>query len=188
MFMEVQLFNQIPSPMAGVVKYFEFDEEVRSMAEALHTFQESYIFKMCWESQAENFAKETHDDLLATPDVIYSDIFQPCYNKYLRTYASLKNGSMTLEDVDVVFKDFMGKYEELAEDLSIMCKLDSGDDKRWIQRRVHQIEQYHELHLAVESAQVVKLVKETLCPQGDFQVLEKLLVAVSKKDIVLLIT
>ncbi|RXN29563.1 E3 ubiquitin-protein ligase RNF213-alpha-like protein [Labeo rohita] len=57
-----------------------------------------------------------------------------------------------------------------------MCKLDRSNDQRWVQTRIQQIEQYHELHLAVESAQVVMMVKQTLGLQGDFQVLEKLLV------------
>ncbi|KAL7850786.1 hypothetical protein SRHO_G00201350 [Serrasalmus rhombeus] len=185
MFMEIHPFNQISSLMAGIVTYFDLDDDVRSMAEGLHTFKESYIFKMCWENQAKDFAMKSDDessalsevpDLLATPDVIYFDIFQPCYSKYQKIHASLKNGSMTFEEVDVIFRDYRGKYEELAEDVAIMCKLDSTDDKRWIPRRIQQIEQYHELHLAVESAQVVMMVKQTLCLQGDFQVLEKLLV------------
>ncbi|XP_066499023.1 E3 ubiquitin-protein ligase rnf213-alpha [Hoplias malabaricus] len=184
MFMEVHPFDQIASPMAGVVTYFDLDDDFRSMAEALHTFKESYIFKMCWENQAEEFAAQNNDEsfdqseepyLLVTPDEIYSDIYIPCYNKYQNIYTSLKTGSTTFEEVDAIFKAYKGKYEELAEDVAVMCRLDPADDKRWIQRRVQQIEQYHELHLAVESAQVVMMVKETLHLLGDFQVLEKLL-------------
>ncbi|XP_026862579.2 E3 ubiquitin-protein ligase rnf213-alpha [Electrophorus electricus] len=187
-FMEVHPFNQIASQMAGVVTYFNLEEYVHSMAKTFNKFEKSYIFKMCWESQAKIFARSAEDEYsseslpldeeagVATPDVIYFDIFQPCYEKYKNMYASLKDGSMTFEEVDVTFKAYMGKYEELADDVAIMCKLDAVDDKQWIPRRIQQIEQYHELHLAVESAQVVMMVKQTLCLQGDFQVLEKLLV------------
>lgn len=190
-FMEVHTFDQIPSKMAGVVTYFDLDDDVRSMAEILHTYKDSYIFKICWESQAKDFAREANsdcesddddeEDLWATLDSISEDIFQPCYSKYRKIYESLKNGSMTFEEVDLIFKAYIGKYEELAEDATIMSKLDPADDKRWIQRRIQQIEQYHELHLAVESAQVVMMVKQTLGLQGDFQVLEKLLIVVSQK-------
>ncbi|XP_062875116.1 E3 ubiquitin-protein ligase rnf213-alpha [Trichomycterus rosablanca] len=186
-FMEVHPLNQIPSPVAGVVTYFNLDENVRSMAETLHVFKESYIFKMCWENQAKKFAKMSSDEyepenlddeeeLLVTADLIYEDIFQPCYENYQKIYTSLKDGSMTFKDVDVTFKDYKGKYEELTADVATMCKLDAADDKHWIQRRVKQIEQYHELHLAVESAQVVMRVKQTLCLQGNFQVLDKMLI------------
>ncbi|XP_053095106.1 E3 ubiquitin-protein ligase rnf213-alpha isoform X3 [Pangasianodon hypophthalmus] len=182
-FMEVHPFDQIASPMAGVVTYFDLHGNIRNMAEILHSFKESYIFKICWESQAEEFARRAHgeyesddeDDLWATTDLIYEDIFQPCYSKYREIYESLKDGSMTFEEVDVLFKAYIGKYVELAQDATIMSKLDPADDKRWIQRRIQQIEQYHELHLAVESAHVVMMVKEALGLQGDFQVLEKLL-------------
>lgn len=191
-FMEVHPFDMIASRMAGVVTYFDLDDDVQNMAEILHTFKESYIFKICWESQAKDFAQmadgecESDDEENdATLDWIYEDIFQPCYNKYQKIYKSLKDGSMTFEEVDLIFKAYVGKYVELSEDATIMCKLDTADDKRWIQRRVQQIEQYHELHLAVESAQVVKLVEQTLGLQGDFQVLEKLLIVVSQKIFVI---
>ncbi|XP_049324067.1 E3 ubiquitin-protein ligase rnf213-alpha isoform X2 [Astyanax mexicanus] len=184
-FMEVHPFNQMSSLTAGVVSYFDLDENIRAMAEVLHTFQESYTFKTCWENQAKDFAEKNEDDSfgsddeaeqLVTPDVIFFDIYQPCYEQYRKIYSSLKNGSMSFEEVDVIFKAYVGKYEDLVEDVTVMCKLHPADDKQWILRRVQQIEQYHELHLAVESAQVVMMVKHTLCLQGDFQVLEKLLV------------
>lgn len=188
-FMEVHPFDQIASPMAGVVTYFDLNDDIRNMAEILHTFKESYIFKICWESQAKDFARmadgecesDDEEDLWATTDLIYEDIFQPCYNKYRKIYESLKDGSMTFEEVDLIFKAYIGKYVELEEDATIMSKLDPTDDKRWIQRRIQQIEQYHELHLAVESAQTVMMVKQTLGLQGDFQVLEKLLIVVSQE-------
>lgn len=188
-FMEVHPFEQIASPVAGVVSYYDLDDNVRDMAEILHKYKESHIFKICWESQAKDFAgradgeyeSEDEEDLWATVDLIYEDIFQPCYNRYQKIYETFKDGSMTFEAVDQIFKDYKGKYVELEEDVKIMSKLDPADDNRWIQRRIQQIEQYHELHLAVESAQVVMKVKETLGLQGDFQVLEKLLIVVSKK-------
>lgn len=192
MFMEVHPFDMIASKMAGVVTYFHLDDDVRNMAEILHTFKESYIFKICWESRAKDFARradgecesdDEEDD--ATLDLIYEDIFQPCYSKYRKIYESLKDGSITFEEVDLIFKAYVGKYVELAEDVTIMSKLDTTDDKRWIQRRIQQIEQYHELHLAVESAHVVMMVKQTLGLQGDFQVLEKLLIVVSQEIFVI---
>lgn len=192
-FMEVHPFEQIASPMAGVVSYFDLHDNVRDMAEILHKFKDSYIFKICWESQAKDFAiraddeyeSDDEEDLWATIDTIYEYVFEPCYNKYRKTYERLKDGRMTFEEVDLIFKVYIGKYVELAEDAAVMSKLDPTDDKRWIQRRIQQIEQYHELHLAVESAQVVMMVKQTLGLQGDFQVLEKLLIVVSKENSVI---
>jgi len=173
-FMEVHSLNQIPSPLSQVVTYFELDDEVRSMAEVLNTYKDSYIFKSCWLNEA----KELEDEDITLED-LNRDVFEPCYETYRNIYTSLKDGSITFEKVDATFKAYKGKYEELAEEVAIICNLDLRDDQRWVQTRIQQVEQYHELHLAVESAQVVMMVKDTLCLQGDFRVLDKLLTTVS---------
>ncbi|XP_016095221.1 E3 ubiquitin-protein ligase rnf213-alpha-like isoform X1 [Sinocyclocheilus grahami] len=183
-FMEIRSINQIPSEMSGVVTYFELEDDVRSMAEVLNRYKDSYIFKSCWVKQAAVFAKNSKDDgiisseeeLDITLEDLHSEIFEPCYDAYKNIYTRLKDGRITFEEVDVTFKAYKGKYDELEAEVAIICKLDHNDDQCWVQTRIQQIEQYHELHLAVESAQVVMMVKQTLGLQGDFQVLEKLLV------------
>ncbi|XP_062264891.1 E3 ubiquitin-protein ligase rnf213-alpha [Platichthys flesus] len=184
LFMEVHQLDELPSEMAGVVTYFSLDEKFKEMAETLNTFGDSYIFKMCWEQRAKLWVTEevmSDDsneqevaDIMATPEMMHEEVFMPCYETYKGIYASLKNGSIRLEEVNRLFRAFEGKYEELAKDLVIMCKVDKSTDKKWINGRVQQIEQYHELHLAVTSAQIIMTVKETLRLQGDFQVLETL--------------
>lgn len=188
-FMEVHPLDQLPSAMAGVVTYFDLGEEIRNMAEVLFTFRESHIFKVCWEKHAKLLATEEMEDdnpgehevadIMATPEMIHEDIFEPCFADYKDIYTCLKNGSIRLEEVNQLFRDYKGKYEELALDLDIMCKIDKSNDKQWIHSRVQQIEQYHDLHLAVASAQIIMMVKETLHLQGDFRVLETLTEVVS---------
>lgn len=184
-FMEVHPFDYMSSPEAGVVTYFNLDEDIRSMAEVLSSFRDSHIFQLCWEKQAKLVAHEEMEgefqdedgiaDIMATPENIHDDIFQPCFKDYKDLYTRLKNGSIRLEEVSKIFRDYKGKYEELARDMDIMCRVDKAIDKQWIHSRVQQIEQYHELHLAVASAQIIMKVKETLCLQGDFRVLETLI-------------
>lgn len=188
-FMEVHQLDYMPSENTGIVTYFSLDEEIREMAEVLYTFRESYIFQVCWEKQAKQLANaEMEDDdpdeqqiadIQATLYVICDDIFKPCYADYRDIYTCLRNGTITLEEVNQLFKTYKGKYEELAKDLDIMCQVDKSTDKQWIHSRVQQIEQYHELHLAVASAQIIMKVKETLGLQGDFGVLETLTEVVS---------
>nr|XP_046270196.1 E3 ubiquitin-protein ligase rnf213-alpha isoform X2 [Scatophagus argus] len=183
-FMEVHQFDQMPSPDAGTVTFFKLNEEIREMAEVLYTFRDSYIFKLCWEKQAKLLASEEMEvdnpdqrevaDIMATPEMICDDIFHPCFADYKDIYTCLKNSSIRLEEVNQLFCAFKGKYEELAQELDIMCRADKSTDKQWIHSRVQQIEQYHELHLAVASAQYIMMVKETLHLQGDFRVLETL--------------
>ncbi|XP_036409284.1 E3 ubiquitin-protein ligase rnf213-alpha isoform X2 [Megalops cyprinoides] len=192
-FMEVHQLDELATAKTGVVTYFDLHEDTREMAGVLHMLKDSYIFKMCWENQAKHLSRRNQDEEeddeddysdeegeqqlepLATPSVIYADIYQPSYGKYQTIYSDLKEGSLRLEEVDVIFEAYKGKYEDLREELEIMCRTDRSTETNWIQRRIQQIEQYHEIHLAVESALVIKKVQQTLCLQGDFQVLERLL-------------
>ncbi|KAM9519265.1 E3 ubiquitin-protein ligase rnf213-alpha-like [Salvelinus alpinus] len=172
-FMKVHPFDQPSSGMHGVVTYFDLDQSMREMADVWHMFGDSHIFKMLWEKQTKDFASEF--DSLVTPKEVTNGIFRPCYTKYKNNYEGLKNGSLKLKKVDILFNDYKGKYEKLAMDLDIMCRLNKSDNKHWIKERVQQIEQYHGLHLAVKSAQVIMKVKETLNLQGDFKALQTLL-------------
>ncbi|XP_043106269.1 E3 ubiquitin-protein ligase rnf213-alpha-like isoform X2 [Puntigrus tetrazona] len=181
--MEVHSLYQIPSKMS-VVTYFELENDVRLMAEVLNSYKDSYIFKTCWVKEAAELAKNAKDDgivpsekeFLITLEDLHSEIFEPCYDAYKNIYTRLKDGSITFEEVDTTFKAYKGKYNDLEEEVAIICKLNRNDDQLWVQTRIQQIEQYHELHLAVESAQVVLMVKQALGLQGNFQVLEKLLI------------
>lgn len=183
-FMVVHHFDEPDTDMTGIVTYFELNDEIREMAEELHTVQESYTFQMLWEKYAKILAddnKEEDDpdedemeDTTATADVIYDDIFKPSIDEYRTIHASLKNCSITLEEVNQLFGAYKGKHNDLSEELRVMSRVDKAGDTQWIDSRVEQIVQYHELHLAVASAQVIMKVKETLGLQGDFRVLETL--------------
>lgn len=186
-FMEVHQVDVLPTDQTGVVTFFHLDEEIRAMAEVLYTFQDSHLFKMCWEKQAKLVTEEMEDDnpesqdvadIMATPEMIEDEIFQPAFSDYKDIYMRLKNGQITLKDVNQLFDAFKGKYEGLAQELNIMSRVEKATDKQWIHSRVQQIEQYHELHLAVASAEIITMVKETLCLQGDFSILETLTEAV----------
>lgn len=180
-FMEVHPFDLVASDMAGIVTYFKLDKDIRKMAEVLHTFQDSRLFKACWEKEAKALVDEEMDEehIIATPEIIHHDIFTPSYEEYKQIYTCLKDGQITLAQVNELFGDYGGKYDELAQQLDIMCRIEKGTDTQWIHRRVQQIAQYHELHLAVASARIIMTVKETLGLQGDFRALETLMEAVS---------
>ncbi|XP_035253685.1 E3 ubiquitin-protein ligase rnf213-alpha-like isoform X3 [Anguilla anguilla] len=182
-FMDVQKFDTLLSDPTSVVTFFNLDQNTKEMAKVLCMLKDSFIFCMCWENQAKelsrrhphNDGEDDNQELVATLPVIYSDIYQLSYDKYLKIYSDLKSGALKLGEVDVIFKAYKGKYKELRDELAIMCWTDQSEERNWIQRRVGQIEQYHGVHLAVESALVIKKVKDTLCLQGDFKVLDMLL-------------
>lgn len=191
-FMEVHQLDESSSEVTGLVTYFNLCDRTRKMAKRVHSLKDSYIFSVCWENQAKtlSYTEQNDDDdgdetepvrdmEPCTLEFIHAKIFEPCNNQYERIYTSLKNGSITFQMVDSVFQVYKGKYDELRKDLEIMCKINPKDNKRWIKDRIHQIQQYHDLHLAAESAQVIMEVKEALCREGNFSVLNSLLDVVS---------
>ncbi|XP_014912893.1 E3 ubiquitin-protein ligase RNF213 isoform X2 [Poecilia latipinna] len=180
-FMEAHHFDQLATTMSGIVTFFSLDEEIRDMATFLYTFNESIVLQMCWEKFAKEMARDEMEDadgeisdFSATPEMIYNQIYLPCRDEYKDIYTRLKDGSIRLEEVDLLFKAYKDKYEDLTQELDIMCKQETSANKQWIHNRVQQVQQYHELHLAVASAKVIMMVKDTLGLQGDFQVLETL--------------
>ncbi|XP_029944702.1 E3 ubiquitin-protein ligase rnf213-alpha-like [Salarias fasciatus] len=181
-FMEVHRYDQRQPEMAGVVTYFSLDEEIREMAEVLHKFRDSYVFKKCWDQQAkllpEDKVKDDPDESqvadMVTLKTIHEKIFMSCFDHFKDIYVRLRDGTIRLEEVNQLFKDVNDNYEKLQQEIDIMCKVDNSQDKLWINSRMQQIKQYHELHLAVASAQIIMKVKDTLCLQGDFSVLETL--------------
>ncbi|XP_055738567.1 E3 ubiquitin-protein ligase rnf213-alpha-like [Salvelinus fontinalis] len=185
-FMEVHRLDRDSSNVTGVVTYFNLCDDTRQMASSLRAIRDSYIFTMCWENQAkelshnqldtdETEAKPERETEVYTLDLIHSEIFQSCNDNYTRIYESLKSGTIPLEEVDRIFEAYKDKYKDMEKDLKIMCRINSSDDGKWIKSRVQQIQQYHDLHLALESAKVIMDVRETVCPQGDFKVLQTLL-------------
>ncbi|KAK7926008.1 hypothetical protein WMY93_008318 [Mugilogobius chulae] len=174
-FLDVHLLEQITSDKPAPVTYFNLDEDIRNMAETIYTCKDSYIFQMCWEQHVKAFVNEYSEEEVVSLQTLCEDVFSYCFDEYKEIYSSLKNGSITLERINELFKDYKEKYEELQQELETMCNLDQSDDKRWVSDGVQQIKEFHELHLAVASANIIMAVKSSLCLQGDFKILEKLI-------------
>lgn len=184
-FMEVHRLDGHTSDVTGEVTYFNLCNATSQMAFKLNAVRESFIFAMCLEYQAKELSHkhiDTDEIEVYTLDVIHSKIFQGCYDNYKRIYESLKSGTLSLDDVDSIFEVYKDKYDDMKNDLEIMCRINLSDDQRWIRRRIKQIQQYHDLHQAFDSAKVIMDVRETICPQGDFKVLQSLLDVVSKEN------
>ncbi|KAJ8011122.1 hypothetical protein DPEC_G00054910 [Dallia pectoralis] len=184
--MEVHSLDKDSSGMTGRVTYFNLSDIYRQMASKLHAVRESFIFTMCWENHAKVLSHkqlDTNDEELQpemerevfTLDQIQCKIFQSAFDNYNRLYNSLKSGTISLKEVDSTFEYYKGKYEDMEKDLKIMCRINCSDKGTWIKGRLQQIQQYHDIYCAFESAKVIMNVKATICPQGDFKVLQTLL-------------
>ncbi|KAK2835330.1 hypothetical protein Q5P01_015814 [Channa striata] len=184
-FMKVYTLDGQDFPKNVEVTFFNLDDVTRQMASELHAIIDSSIFKTCWTNKVEELSKNqldandteqlTANEEIYTLNMVYNKIFQSCYSRYKGLYDSLKTGKLLLEEVDSIFEVYKGKYGDLRKDLEIMCRVNPSDNAKWLPERIHQIQQYHELHLAMESANIVMDIRSILCPDGDFSDLEKLL-------------
>ncbi|XP_035293735.1 E3 ubiquitin-protein ligase RNF213 isoform X3 [Cricetulus griseus] len=151
--------------------------EIREIASKLDLLKDSHIFQVFWQEEAELLSTQYQDgrelklQLLDACNYLY----YPCYKKFYSLYENVKSGEITFAEVDVVFRDFVDKYDDLTADLKFMCAMDPQDQKGWILKRVGQIKEYHSLHQAVSSAKVIVQVQSTLGVTGDFSVLDTLL-------------
>uniref|UniRef100_A0A7M4G2W3 RING-type E3 ubiquitin transferase n=1 Tax=Crocodylus porosus TaxID=8502 RepID=A0A7M4G2W3_CROPO len=178
---EVCDVRTLDSPSTGPIKtYYNLSPELQEVAEVMCTFKKSSVFQFCWKKAAEEQMEEQEDlDEGATPtlplDEVYNSLFSPCYREYQKLHSELISGELTFAKVDDVFRDFKNHYEGLKSDLQLMCKLPKKDDGKWIDLRLQQIQQYHELDLAMDSAAMIAKIKEDLNLSGDFSKIHKIL-------------
>ncbi|GLD49869.1 E3 ubiquitin-protein ligase rnf213-alpha-like protein, partial [Lates japonicus] len=183
--MKVDALDGQTSSETGKVTYFNLCDVTRQMASELHDIKDSSIFKMCWRTQVDELSRDQPDtedtehlegnEEIYTLDQVYSQIFQGCYSTYKGLYQRLKSGEVLLEEIDSMVEVYKGKYEDLQKDLDIMCRIDLQDNRKWIRGRIDQIRHYHDLNFAMESAQIIMGIRKTICPKGDFKILERLL-------------
>ncbi|XP_067860096.1 E3 ubiquitin-protein ligase rnf213-alpha isoform X2 [Heptranchias perlo] len=171
----------VPSPTK--VTYFTLSEKLKEMAKNIHRFKDSHILHMCWEKEAKELYVEdptTDDDAAELTSVlsleeVHTMIWEPCLDKYKAIFNKVKEGSLTFEEVSAIFQDYRDRYEYLRNDFQIMSRIETSTRCNWIEKRIQQIREYHQLHLAVESAQVIMKAQSVLNLTGDFSILQTLL-------------
>ncbi|XP_025026630.1 E3 ubiquitin-protein ligase RNF213, partial [Python bivittatus] len=165
----------------GIESYLHLSQELKEISKFVYDFKDSHIFQYCWEQAAKRLMNSTEDPdteeilTILNMEDVYDCFFDPCRTEFQRLYDSLKLGELTFAEVKALFEDFINNYEELRRDFKIMCKLQYQDNGEWIDERIQQIQQYHELDLALDSAKVIDKVKEVLKLSGNFSVLQQLL-------------
>lgn len=164
----------------------------RDMAEDIDRLKDSHVFQLCWEETARSLArplqaseplgnaKDEPGRPVVTLDEAYTQLYLPCHEKFLNLYVNLQSGDITLAEVDVMFKDFVNKYGQLVLELQAMCRAFRQPERRWIYKRINQIQEYHSLHQAASAAREITQVKESLGLTGNFSVLHTLLNFVSR--------
>uniref|UniRef100_A0A673VDP0 Ring finger protein 213 n=1 Tax=Suricata suricatta TaxID=37032 RepID=A0A673VDP0_SURSU len=140
--------------------HYSLSPHVQEMAEKMDWLKDSHIFCAFWAEAAEGLSEpeEEPERQRLQPEEAHDCLFQPCLQRYLGLYEDLRSGAVTLQEVNVVFKNFVNRYSQ-----------------DWVKDRVRQIKECHHLHQAVSSAKAILKVKENLGLTGDFSVLQTLL-------------
>uniref|UniRef100_A0A8C3UM49 RING-type E3 ubiquitin transferase n=1 Tax=Catharus ustulatus TaxID=91951 RepID=A0A8C3UM49_CATUS len=176
--------------------FYSLSPELKQFVHRMHFFKDSLIFQQFWEEAAQKAGKEyecdyqeeeeEEDEEEMVPDLDLDDVLdtviRPCFDSYEILYDDLRSGHLTLGAVDRIFREFTNHPENLRAELSTICGLRPAEDRAWVDQRVQQIQQYHEMHLTFDAAKIIAQVKDSLGLSGDFSILENLLHIVSIHD------
>ncbi|XP_066836382.1 E3 ubiquitin-protein ligase RNF213 isoform X3 [Anser cygnoides] len=167
--------------------YYSLSQELKQFAQEMHSFKDSLIFQQFWEEAAKKMREENvleEEEVVPVLDLddVFSHLISPCFMSYKRLYEDLRSGSLTLSAVDTIFQEFRNHSEIIKTELRIICKLQPGEERDWVDQRFQQIQQYHEMHLTLDAAKIIARVKENLNLYGDFSILENLLYITEKLE------
>ncbi|KAM3672048.1 LOW QUALITY PROTEIN: E3 ubiquitin-protein ligase RNF213-like [Ammospiza maritima maritima] len=164
--------------------FYSLSPELKKFVHKMHSFKDSSIFQQFWEESVEKVGEKYEHDSSEeeeeiVPELGLNDILncmiRPCFNSYAELYDELRSGSLTLSAVDRIFQEFIGRPERLKAELNTICELWPAEDRGWVDHRVQQIQQYHEMNSTCEAAKIIDCVKESLGLSGDFSILGNLL-------------
>ncbi|XP_064251966.1 E3 ubiquitin-protein ligase RNF213 isoform X2 [Passer domesticus] len=170
--------------------FYSLSPELKEFVHRMHSFKDSVIFQQFWEEAAQKAGEEyvcdspeededEEDEEEIAPELDLDDalnsMIRPCFDSYTMLYDDLRSGNLTLSAVDRIFQEFTNHPEDLGAELNTICGLWPAEDRGWVDQRVQQIQQYHEMHLTFDAAKIIAHVKESLGLSGDFSILENLL-------------
>uniref|UniRef100_A0A674GXD4 RING-type E3 ubiquitin transferase n=1 Tax=Taeniopygia guttata TaxID=59729 RepID=A0A674GXD4_TAEGU len=195
--LRLKRLNQVVAVgMRPLRAFYSLSPELKEFVHRMHSFKDSLIFQQFWEEAAQKAGaeyvrdspeeNEEDDEEEIAPELDLDDalnsMIRPCFDRYAMLYDDLKSGSLTLSAVDKIFQEFTNHPEDLRAELNTICGLQPAEHRGWVDQRVQQIQQYHEMHLTFDAAKIIAHVKESLGLSGDFSILENLLHIVSIPD------
>ncbi|KAM5149392.1 E3 ubiquitin-protein ligase RNF213 [Callospermophilus lateralis] len=174
---EAVMVSQPSSLTFRQMTHYNLDLKAQELAGTIDSLIDSHIFQVFWEEAAESLSDPKGESERPTLELLeaYEYLYLPCYQRFMKLYQDLKSGEVTFAEIDVIFKDFVDKYNDLTSDLQVMCRVDPQAQRGWISERVEQIKEYHSLHHAISSAKVILDIKNNFGLTGDFSVLYTLI-------------
>ena len=167
------------------VTFFKLPPALKEVLSTLGRVQESLTFKALWKkygnkAQRAREKDDTRKRQLSICDVV-ENVWKPAITNWTQNVASVKDGTISLGDVDRLFDSYKNREKELEGELFCMFKVNAGQTvsnarelKKTVEERLAQIQRYQHLHQYSSAADTVWEFKEAMGFTGDFKVIEDL--------------
>ena len=167
------------------VTFFILPPALKEVLSTLGRVQKSLTFQALWKKYGSKAQRARENDdtrkrQLSVCDVV-ENVWKPAFTSWTQIGASVKDGTISLGDVDKLFDSYKNRKTELDGELSCMFEVNTGQTvsnagelKKTFRERLAQIESYQHLHRYSSAADTVWEFKETMGFTGDFKVIEDL--------------
>ena len=167
------------------ITLFQLTPAAEEVLPILGKVQESLIFQGLWKKyglKARTVRKndEGQKRHLSLSEVV-ENVWKPAFKCWTKHVAGVKDGTISLGDVDKLFDGYKNREKELEVELSYIFEVNTGQTtkkakelKKTVRERVAQIQRYHQLHQYSSSADTIWEFKEAMGFTGNFKVVEEL--------------
>ncbi|RMX46188.1 hypothetical protein pdam_00007847 [Pocillopora damicornis] len=167
------------------VTFFILPLALKEVLSTLGRVQKSLTFQALWKKYGNKAqrARENDDTRKRQLSVcgVVENVWKPAFTSWTQIGASVKDGTISLGDVDKLFDSYKNRKTELDGELSCMFEVNTGQTvsnagelKKTFRERLAQIESYQHLHQYSSAADTVWEFKEAMGFTGDFKVIEDL--------------
>ena len=167
------------------ITLFQLTPAAKEVLPLLGRVRESLTFQALWtkyELKAQTIRKndEAQKRHLSLSDVV-ENVWKPAFESWNKTVAGVKDGKISLGDVDKLFDDYRNRKRELEGELSHMFEVNTGQTitntkelNKIVRERVAQIQRYQQLYQYSNAADTIWEFKEAMSFTGNFKVVEDL--------------
>ena len=167
------------------VTFFKLPPALKEVLSTLGRVQESLTFQTLWKKYGNKAQRARENDdtrkrQLSICDVV-ENVWKPAITSWTQNVASVKDGTISLGNVDRLFDSYKNREKELEGELFCMFKVNAGQTvsnprelKKTVEERLAQIQRYQHLHQYSSAADTVWEFKEAMGFTGDFKVIEDL--------------
>ena len=167
------------------ITLFQLTPAAEEVLPILGKVQESLTFQGLWKKhglKAQTVRKndEGQKRHLSLSEVV-ENVWKPAFKCWTKHVSGVKDGTISLRDVDKLFDGYKNREKELEVELSYIFEVNTGQTtkkakelKKTVRERVAQIQRYHQLHQYSSSADTIWEFKEAMGFTGNFKVVEEL--------------